>query len=43
MGRIEIVLGPAADRRAVGERLRRTFGIANFSHAQRTRRSTSTR
>ena len=35
MGRIEVVLGPAADREEVGERLRRTFGIANFSFAGR--------
>ena len=35
MGRIEIVLGPQADREAVSERLRRTFGIANFSFAGR--------
>ena len=33
MGRIEVVLGPTADREAVGERLRRIFGIANFSFA----------
>ena len=31
MGRIEIVLGPTATREQVGERIRRTFGIANFS------------
>jgi thiamine biosynthesis protein ThiI len=36
MGRIEVVLGPYADREAVGERLKRTFGIANFSFAGRT-------
>jgi thiamine biosynthesis protein ThiI len=36
MGRIEIVLGPAASRDEVGERIRRTFGIANFSYAGRT-------
>jgi tRNA uracil 4-sulfurtransferase len=36
MGRIEIVLGPAVSPEAVGERIRRTFGIANFSHAGRT-------
>jgi thiamine biosynthesis protein ThiI len=35
MGRIELVLGPDADRALVGERIRRTFGIANFSHASR--------
>ena len=37
MGRIEIVLGPSATREEVGERIRRTFGIANFSYAGRTR------
>ena len=36
MGRIEIVLGPGATREEVGERIRRTFGIANFSYAGRT-------
>jgi thiamine biosynthesis protein ThiI len=36
MGRIEIVLGPRATREDVGERIRRTFGIANFSYAGRT-------
>jgi thiamine biosynthesis protein ThiI len=36
MGRIEIVLGPASTREEVGERVRRTFGIANFSYAGRT-------
>ena len=36
MGRIEIVLGPGATREEVGERVRRTFGIANFSYAGRT-------
>jgi tRNA uracil 4-sulfurtransferase len=35
MGRIEIVLGPGADPRAVGERISRTFGIANYSYAGR--------
>jgi len=35
MGRIELVLGPDADRTMVGERIRRTFGVANFSHASR--------
>jgi tRNA uracil 4-sulfurtransferase len=35
MGRIEVVLGPAASADAVGDRLRRTFGIANFSYAGR--------
>jgi tRNA uracil 4-sulfurtransferase len=33
MGRIEIVLGPGARRDDVAERIRRVFGIANFSHA----------
>jgi thiamine biosynthesis protein ThiI len=36
MGRIEIVLGPSATREEVGERIRRMFGIANFSYAGRT-------
>ena len=36
MGRIEVVLGPQATREAVSERIRRTFGIANFSYAART-------
>ncbi len=36
MGRIELVLGPTADRELVAERIRRTFGVANFSHASRT-------
>jgi thiamine biosynthesis protein ThiI len=36
MGRIEVELGPAASREDVSERLRRTFGIANFSYAGRT-------
>lgn len=36
MGRIEVVVGPNATREAVGDRLRRTFGIANFSYAGRT-------
>src|SRR5687768_15987875 len=36
MGRIEVVLGPGASREEVGERIRRTFGIANFSYARRT-------
>ena len=36
MGRIEIVLGPDANREEVGDRVRRTFGIANFSYAGRT-------
>ena len=36
MGRIEIRLGPGASREAAGARVRRTFGIANFSYARRT-------
>jgi thiamine biosynthesis protein ThiI len=36
MGRIEMVLGPTATREQVGERIRRIFGIANFSYAGRT-------
>jgi thiamine biosynthesis protein ThiI len=36
MGRIELVLGPGATREQVGDRIRRTFGIANFSYAART-------
>jgi thiamine biosynthesis protein ThiI len=36
MGRIEVVLGPGATREEVGDRIRRTFGIANFSYAGRT-------
>jgi thiamine biosynthesis protein ThiI len=35
MGRIEVVLGPSAKRAEVEERLRRVFGIANFSIARR--------
>ena len=35
MGRIEVVLGPTADVDAVSDRLRQTFGIANFSLAGR--------
>lgn len=35
MGRIELVLGPTASREQVGDRIRRTFGIANFSYAGR--------
>ena len=35
MGRIEVVLGPSAEREAVGERIRKVFGIANFSYARR--------
>jgi thiamine biosynthesis protein ThiI len=33
MGRIEVVLGPGASREEVGDRIRRVFGIANFSYA----------
>jgi thiamine biosynthesis protein ThiI len=36
MGRIEVELGPTASAEDVGERIRRTFGIANFSYAGRT-------
>jgi thiamine biosynthesis protein ThiI len=36
MGRIEIVLGPAAAPEVVGDRIRRVFGVANFSYASRT-------
>jgi len=36
MGRIEMVLGPTASRDAAGDRIRRVFGIANFSYARRT-------
>jgi tRNA uracil 4-sulfurtransferase len=36
MGRIEVVLGPGASREVVGDRIRRVFGIANFSYARRT-------
>jgi tRNA uracil 4-sulfurtransferase len=36
MGRIEMELGPGATREDVAERIRRTFGIANFSFAART-------
>ncbi len=32
-GRIEVVLGPSADPRAVAERIGRTFGVANYSYA----------
>ncbi|MGE0392867.1 MAG: tRNA uracil 4-sulfurtransferase ThiI [Vicinamibacterales bacterium] len=35
MGRIEVVLGPTADPAQVGDRIRTTFGIANFSYAGR--------
>jgi thiamine biosynthesis protein ThiI len=33
MGRIEVVLGPAASPSDVSDRIRRVFGIANFSYA----------
>jgi thiamine biosynthesis protein ThiI len=36
MGRIEVVLGPATSPLDAGDRLRRVFGIANFSYARRT-------
>ena len=36
MGRIEVVVGPGASRDVVSERIRRTFGVANFSYAGRT-------
>ena len=36
MGRIEVVLGPAADRAVVADRIAHTFGIANYSHAGHT-------
>jgi adenylyl- and sulfurtransferase ThiI len=42
MGRIEVVLGADAPVDDVGQRLRQTFGIANFSLAGRAR-STWTR
>ena len=35
MGRIEVVLGPRADPKEVGERIARIFGIANYSYAGR--------
>jgi tRNA uracil 4-sulfurtransferase len=35
MGRIEVVLGPSASPEAVGERISRTFGVANYSLAGR--------
>ena len=35
MGRIEIQLGDGTSREEAGERVRRTFGIANFSYARR--------
>ena len=41
MGRIEIQLGPGTSREEAGDRVRRTFGIANFP-TRAARRSTST-
>lgn len=35
MGRLEVLLGPTADPAVVGERIRTTFGIANYSLAGR--------
>ncbi|RPJ60839.1 MAG: tRNA 4-thiouridine(8) synthase ThiI [Acidobacteria bacterium] len=37
MGRLEVVIGPSGDTREVGERIGRTFGVANFARAGRTR------
>jgi len=37
MGRLEVVMGERTEPVALEERLRRTFGIANFAHAGRTR------
>ena len=36
MGRIEVQLGAGTSREQAGERVRRTFGIANYSFARRT-------
>jgi thiamine biosynthesis protein ThiI len=36
MGRIEVVLGPTAPLEAVSDRIRHTFGVANFSLAGRS-------
>jgi thiamine biosynthesis protein ThiI len=36
MGRVEVQLGSHTSRAEAGERIRRTFGIANFSYARRT-------
>src|SRR5258706_9672634 len=36
MGRIEVKLGPNTSREQAGDRIPRTFGIANFSYARRT-------
>lgn len=35
MGRIEVVLGPGTQPEQAGERIRRVFGVANFSYAGR--------
>jgi thiamine biosynthesis protein ThiI len=35
MGRIEVVLGPSTNPRAVAERIGRTFGVANYAYAGR--------
>ena len=35
MGRIELVLGPTAQPDQIGERIRQTFGVANYSYADR--------
>lgn len=37
MGRVELVLGPDVSQDLVAERLRRVFGVANFSYAGRVR------
>jgi thiamine biosynthesis protein ThiI len=36
MGRIELVLGPTAQPDQIGERIRQTFGVANYAYADRT-------
>ena len=38
MGRIEVVLGPAADWEEVSARIGRLFGVANFARARRSSR-----
>ena len=35
MGRIEVVLGPTANPELIGQRIKKTFGVANFSYAGR--------
>ena len=35
MGRIELVLGPTAQPDQIGERIRQTFGVANYAYADR--------